>query len=305
MQHFRRNNFNLDEITLAPLADSGFTANRVNLCQQFNPTAANNTFCPDPNATDPNDPVIAQAVAGVFPNQLKSALACDGLLYLPNVGAQPEPPVAAGVNLNTNVQALVHVVDIASLAEREDLTVNLNQQIATEPDRRTRRRGASPTCSAMRSWRWTRTTTARTSSSSAAAATSCSRRSWSRRQARHRRPEQRLRFQTGNIPTGIVVDEEGELGFVNNQVNMSVSVLDLEANTVLEDVPSSTPPNRASLTIRDRGPAGFSSRRSACRTTAWSACRCATSSPWTSAASSQETPGAPAARATTRVWPMA
>ena len=60
----------------------------------------------------------------------------------------------------------------------EDLTVNLNQQIATEPDPRTRRRGTSPTCSAMTSWRWTRTPTARTSSSSAAAATTCSRRSW-------------------------------------------------------------------------------------------------------------------------------
>ena len=47
------------------------------------------------------------------------------MLYLPNVGAQPEPPVAAGVNFDTNVQALVHVVDIASLTEREDLTVNL------------------------------------------------------------------------------------------------------------------------------------------------------------------------------------
>src|SRR5262245_9794009 len=44
VQHFRRNNFHLDEITLAPLADSGFTANRQNLCQQFNPLA-NNTFC--------------------------------------------------------------------------------------------------------------------------------------------------------------------------------------------------------------------------------------------------------------------
>jgi YVTN family beta-propeller protein len=105
VQHFLTSNFHRDEITLAPLADSGFVANRVNLCQQFNPLAANNTFCPDENATDPNDPVIAQAVAGVFPNQLKSVLACDGLLYLPNVGAQPEPPVAAGVNLDTNVQA--------------------------------------------------------------------------------------------------------------------------------------------------------------------------------------------------------
>ncbi len=134
VQHFLRNNFHLDEITLAPLANSGFTANRVNLCQQFNPMAPNNTFCPDPNATDPNDPVIAQAPAAVFPNQLKAALACEGLLYLPNVGAQPEPPVAGGVNRDTNVQALVHVVDIASKTEREDLTVNLNQQIATEPD---------------------------------------------------------------------------------------------------------------------------------------------------------------------------
>ena len=43
VQHFRRNNFNLDEITLAPLADSGFTANRVNLCQQFNPRGSRTT----------------------------------------------------------------------------------------------------------------------------------------------------------------------------------------------------------------------------------------------------------------------
>jgi hypothetical protein len=52
-----------------------------------------------------------------------------------------------------------------------------------------------------------------------------------------------VRFQTGNIPTGIVVDEAGKLGFVNNPVNMSVSVLDLENNTVIaRDVPSSTVP---------------------------------------------------------------
>ena len=32
VQHFLRNNFNLDEITLAPLANSGFTADRTLLC---------------------------------------------------------------------------------------------------------------------------------------------------------------------------------------------------------------------------------------------------------------------------------
>jgi YVTN family beta-propeller protein len=244
VQHFRRDNFSLAEITLAPLADSGFTANRVNLCQQFNPTAANNTFCPDPNATDPNDPVIAQAVAGVFPNQLKSALACDGLLYLPNVGAQPEPPVAAGVNLNTNVQALVHVVDIAALAENESLTVNLNQQIATEPDPPDPAAGnlahlfgndivamdADDDCENFfilsRGGNYVLKAQLGPDGKLDIGA-----------------PANVIRLQTGNIPTGIVVDEEGQLGFVNNQVNMSVSVLDLNGNTVIaRDVPSSTPP---------------------------------------------------------------
>ena len=60
MQHFLRNNFNLDEITLAPLANSGFTANRTLLCPniRLNPPAlpaVNDTFCPDPDATEPND----------------------------------------------------------------------------------------------------------------------------------------------------------------------------------------------------------------------------------------------------------
>jgi mono/diheme cytochrome c family protein len=61
-------------------------------------------------------------------------------------------------------------------------------------------------------------------------------------------PDDVIRFQTGNIPTGIVVDDEGKLGFVNNQVNMSVSVLDLENDTVIaQDVPSSTPPEPGSF----------------------------------------------------------
>ena len=54
---------------------------------------------------------------------------CGGKLYVPNIGAQPEPPLF----FNVNVQALVGVVDTASLTERTDLTVNLNAQIKTEP----------------------------------------------------------------------------------------------------------------------------------------------------------------------------
>jgi mono/diheme cytochrome c family protein len=248
VQHFLRNNFHLDEITLAPLADSGFTANRTLLCPNIPPIppalpAVNDTFCPDPGATEPND-AITNAVAAVFPNQLKAALACGDFLYLPNVGAQPEPPVAAGVNLNTNVQALVHVIDIAALAEREDLTVNLNQQIATEPDPPDPAAGnlahlfgndivamdADPDCEnffiVSRGGNYVLKAQLGPNGQLDIGA-----------------PNNVLRLPTGNIPTGIVVDEAGRLAFVNNQVNMSVSVLDLELNTVLaQDIPSSTPP---------------------------------------------------------------
>jgi YVTN family beta-propeller protein len=37
VQYFLRNNFNLDEITLAPLEKSGFTANRTLLCPNIPP----------------------------------------------------------------------------------------------------------------------------------------------------------------------------------------------------------------------------------------------------------------------------
>src|SRR4030095_15068780 len=58
----------LAETTLSPLANSGFTANRANLCQQFNAMAPNNTFCPDPTAANATDGVIAQDTQGVIPN---------------------------------------------------------------------------------------------------------------------------------------------------------------------------------------------------------------------------------------------
>jgi YVTN family beta-propeller protein len=80
VQHFRRDNFNLNEITLAPLNDSGFVANRVNLCQQFNPMAPNNTFCPDPNATDRADPLLPrrwQECSRTSSNRRSPVMACS------------------------------------------------------------------------------------------------------------------------------------------------------------------------------------------------------------------------------------
>jgi hypothetical protein len=73
-------------------------------------------------------PVNASNVQVVFPNQLLSALIRGSRLYLPNIGAQPEPPQI----FNANVQALVYSVDTGALAEVQDEHVNLNTQIAIE-----------------------------------------------------------------------------------------------------------------------------------------------------------------------------
>ena len=59
-------------------------------------------------------------------------------------------------------------------------------------------------------------------------------------------PNNVVRFQTGNIPTGIAV--RGRFGYVNNEVGHSVSILDLNSNgdTLALNVPSSEPPKPGS-----------------------------------------------------------
>ena len=94
VQAFPAGNANppITKITLKPLADSGFNANRVapfNFCNTV-PPAQSNIFCPNPD--DPADPLNTNNPQGVFPNQLLSALIRGHRLYLPNIGAQPEPP---------------------------------------------------------------------------------------------------------------------------------------------------------------------------------------------------------------------
>jgi hypothetical protein len=130
VQAFPAGNANppITKITLKPLADSGFRANRVsphNFCTS--PPAQSLIFCPDPTKPPPN-PANTNNPQGVFPNQLLSALIRGHRLYLPNIGAQPEPLEV----FNVNVQALVYAVDTEALVEVKAEHVNLNQQIAVE-----------------------------------------------------------------------------------------------------------------------------------------------------------------------------
>jgi YVTN family beta-propeller protein len=132
VQAFPAGNANptITKITLAPLPDSGFKASRTAFCTKaVDPQPHSLVFCPDPDLPG-TDPVNAINPQGVFPNQLLSALIRGNRLFLPNIGAMPEPPEEASVN----VQALVNVVDTQALTEvGAGLTNrNLNVQIAVE-----------------------------------------------------------------------------------------------------------------------------------------------------------------------------
>ena len=232
--------------TLSPLADSGFTANRAAYCKKTSGNnAANDTYCPDTNIIDPADPKIAKDPQGVFPNQFLSALACKGKLYLPNIGAQPEPRLF----FNANVQALVDVVDIQSLQEREDLHVNLNAQIKTEAE------PAKQAGSLQRAFG--------NDIVAVDADDQCKNFYIVSRGGNYVlkaqldplgklsiNPPNVVRYQTGNIPTGIVVDRKGLKAYVNNEVDMSVSIINLDNTANVGPAPfvaASTPPEPGSV----------------------------------------------------------
>lgn len=241
-----------DRLLLMPLA-SGFSGDRRPYCTQtraaqaaagtvfFNsgPNGTNNggvgtlknqTFCPDVNSTDATDPgPIARSAQKVYPNQLYSLLIRGPLLYVPNIGAQPEPPV----RFNLNVQGLVGVLDRVDDVEAA-LTVNLNQQVlretapaagvesldrlflndivAVDADRGGRdflivSRGGNYVARAKLAEDGTLTMLDAN--------------------------DKALRLQTGNLPSGVVMSRDGKRAYANNDINTSISALDLEQNTVL------------------------------------------------------------------------
>lgn len=249
-------------LLLKPLV-SGFNADRRNFCPQtraalqaagtvkyFNSGAdgagdgaaalANQTFCPDPASADISDTgPIGRVAQKTYPNMLFGLLLRGPQIYVANVGASPEPPV----RFNVNVQALVGVLSPVTNAELP-LTVNLNtfvpkettpaaptqsldrlflnDIVAIEADRRGKNflvvsRGGNFVIRASLGTDGKLTTL---DASNVA-----------------------QRFQTGNLPSGVVMARNATRAYVNNELNTSMSVLDLTDNTVIaRDVESSAPP---------------------------------------------------------------
>jgi DNA-binding beta-propeller fold protein YncE len=249
-------------LVLAPMA-SGFNADRRNFCLlarealaaagtvvYFNSgqngagfgaaALANQQFCPDVASAniDPAGP-LGRVAQKTYPNMLFGALLRGPMLYVPNVGAQPEPPV----NFNTNVQALVGVLSPVTNAETP-FSVNLNTYVPREAT------PASPTTSldklflndivdmdadkrgrdfliVSRGGNYV----IRASIGTDFKLTTLDANNVARR------------FQTGNLPSGVVMARSGRRAYVNNELNTSISALNLVDNTVIaRDIESSAPP---------------------------------------------------------------
>ncbi|HEX2278847.1 MAG TPA: beta-propeller fold lactonase family protein [Candidatus Tectomicrobia bacterium] len=225
-------------ITLSPFSNVGFTANRTNFCPQTAPVPPHSDiFCPDLGAPA-GSPVITQNPQGAFPNQLGSALIRGNRLWLPNIGAAPAPPVV----FNVNVQGLVHVVDTVALTEVLGEHVNLNAQVAMEPQ------PVNPTASLGRLFlndivdidADPTGTVFMIVSRGGNYVVGAVRDTSGKLNILAPNP---FRFQTGNIPNGVVMSHDGRRAYVNNEVNVSVTYIDMETLTVLaQDIPSGEPP---------------------------------------------------------------
>ncbi len=203
-------------------------------------------FCPDPNLPG-TDPVNANNPQGVFPNQLTSALVRGSTLYLPNIGSQPEPPEV----FNANVQALVYNVDVNALAEVPAEHVNLNKQIAVET--------AAPPPSLDRTFG---NDIVAIDGNLAGTKFLIVSRGGNQVFRAKLGPVGQLnilnqagtgvdcRIQTGNLPSGVAMRQDGTRAYANNEANFSVTSMNVADGfclTLQLDISSSEPPAPGSL----------------------------------------------------------
>jgi DNA-binding beta-propeller fold protein YncE/cytochrome c553 len=249
-------------LLLKPMA-SGFNADRRNFCPQtraalqaagtvkyFNSGGdglgdgaallKNQTFCPDPASADiAADGPIGRVAQKVYPNMLFGVLLRGPKLYVANVGAQPEPPV----RFNVNIQALVGVLSPVTNAETP-LSVNLNTFVPKETTPATPNqsldklflndivdieadRKGKDFLVVSRGGNYV----IRASIGADGKLTTLD------------ANNKAIRMQTGNLPSGVVIARNGNRAYVNNELNTSMSVLNLTDNTVItRDVESSAPP---------------------------------------------------------------
>ena len=189
------------------------------------------------------DPANTNNPQGVFPNQLLSAVIRGNRLYLPNIGAQPEPPEI----FNANVQALVYIVDVDTLEGVTAEHVNLNQQIAVEtaapPPSLDRTFGNDLVAIDGNAAGDTFLIVSRGGNQVFRAKLDLATGKLNILNAAGTRVD--CRIQTGNLPSGVAMRQDGTRAYANNEANFSVTSMNIDDGACLTlqlDIASSTPP---------------------------------------------------------------
>jgi len=245
---------------LSPL-DSGFSADRRQFCQltreaqqlagdviffgsgvdgsgNGSAALANDTFCSDASSNDISDEgPIAKTKQDVYPNQLYAALLRQNRLYIPNIGASPEPPV----KFNVNVQALIGVINTQTGADQA--SINLNNQIKQElqPDnpQQSLARLFGNDVVAIDADRMGENFLVVSRGGNYVLSLSLD----DTGRLSINAPNDVVRYQTGNLPSGIVMSFDGKRAYTNNEVNTSITAIDLVSQTVIKrDIASSATP---------------------------------------------------------------
>src|SRR5262245_45275383 len=228
----------ITKITLAPLPDSGFSANRVSPNNFCGASAQSLIYCPGTNTT--NNP------QGVYPNQLLSAVIRGHLLYVTAICAQPEPPQI----FNAHVQALVYAVDTNALAEVAvgETFKNLNVQIAEEtaaPPPSLARTCANDIVALDANGLGDRFLIVSRGGNQVFRATLEDSTTGQLSILNAAKTQVDCRVQTGNLPSGVAMRQDGTRAYANNEANLSVTSMNLDAGLCLTlqlDIASSTAP---------------------------------------------------------------
>ena len=230
----------LKKIVLSPLEDTGFSADRSLFCTQVNAAAHSNVYCPDLTAAA-GSATLTAAPQGAFPNQLHALLEHNNKVYAPSIGAAPSPPV----RFNVNIQSLVHAVNPRTLAEIKGDTVNLNAQIKLETA------PVDPFSSLGKLFGNDIVAVDAKDNNFVFVSRGGNfvlRAGLTGGKLDIGAPANVVRLQTGHMPTGVVMSNDGRRAYTNNSVGRSVSVLNLSNNTVIaRDIESTSLPLLGSM----------------------------------------------------------
>lgn len=218
--------------TVSALSNCGFTADR---------TAFAGTVFAAPAGT----PNVAATPQGCHPNQLHSLLVRGNRVYSTSVAAAPEPPVI----FNNNIQALVNVLDAASLTEVVAETVNLNALVRVE------QQPVPATNSLVRLFLGDLVDLAATEEGKSFLAVSRSGNYVVRAgldngklTLNNSSAKPAVRIPTGWLPTGAVINPTGNRAYVYNEGGASITAINLDNNGVIAlDIPTAIVPMPGSL----------------------------------------------------------